>query len=284
MKPNCTTGVFMVHLRLNNVDKYIRLHRLVLMAFNIPRPEGKNEVDHIDSNNNNNKLSNLQWADRKMQVNNENTKAKRTIKIKATLISTNEEKVYEGIKAMAKEIKVTIDKIYKCIADNTNYKGYKFEILADPNMRTEKCKKAIEKIKNRDKDTNKTQIKVTFNNETKTYIGIDILAKEIKISRKIIIKYSLLKQTYKGYNFEVLNTDIDKNKIILEKINSSKKEKIVNTIKVTNVTTNEETIYRGLTFLRETIHISHSTIMKFVNNGESYKGYKFEILSKKSLN
>jgi hypothetical protein len=140
MKPNNTTGVYMVQLRLNKESKYIRLHRLVLMAFNIPRPEGKNEIDHIDSNNNNNKLSNLQWANRQMQVDNENTKVKKTIKVKSILISNNEEKIYDGIKAMAKEIKVTINKIYKCIADNTIYKGYKFEILDDHNMRNEKCK------------------------------------------------------------------------------------------------------------------------------------------------
>ena len=155
MKPNNTSSVNMVQLRLNRLSKYMRVHRLVLMAFNIPRPEGKNEVDHIDSNNNNNKLSNLQWANRQMQVNNENTKVKKTIKVKAITISTNEEKIYNGIKNMAKEINITINKIYKCIADKTSYKGYKFEMIDDDNMRTIKCKKTIEKLQNRDKDINK---------------------------------------------------------------------------------------------------------------------------------
>ena len=155
MKPNNTSSVNMVQLRLNRLSKYMRVHRLVLMAFNIPRPEGKNEVDHIDSNNNNNKLSNLQWANRQMQVDNENTKVKKTIKVKAITISTNEEKIYNGIKNMAKEINITINKIYKCIADKTSYKGYKFEIIDDDNMRTIKCKKTIEKLQNRDKDINK---------------------------------------------------------------------------------------------------------------------------------
>lgn len=284
MKPNCTTRVFMVQLRLNKVEKYMRLHRLVLMAFNIPRPEDKNEVDHIDSNSINNKLSNLQWADRKMQVNNENTKIKKTIKVKATLISTNEEKIYDGIKAMVKEIKVSINKIYKCVADNTSYNGYKFAILDDDNMRTEKCKKNIEKLQSRDKDPNKSQIKVTYNNETKIYKGINKLSKEIQIARNIIIKYSLLKTSYKGYNFEVLNTNNDDNIIILEKINSSKKEKNIDTIKVINIETNEETIHKGLTDLCKQIHITRSTIIKYINNKESYKGYKFELLSKKSFN
>ena len=123
-----------------------------------------------------------------------------------------------------------------------------------------------------------------MDNETKIYIGINKLSNEIKITRNIIIKYSLLKKTYKGYNFEVLNTDTDENKIILEKIKSSKKEKIVNTIKVINIATNEETIHKGLTSLCKKMHMNHFTIMKYVNNGESYKGHKFEILSKKSFN
>ena len=212
MKPNITTGIYMVQLRLNKESKYMRLHRLVLMAFNIPRPEDKNEVDHIDSNNNNNKLSNLQWADRKMQVDNENTKVKKTIKIKAILISTNEEKVYDGIKAMAKEIKVTINKIYKCIADNTNYKGYKFEILDDTNMRTEKCKKTIEKLQSREKffkkeKTMNNKIKVT-NIETQEetiYTGIRKTAKQFNISDYTIYKYSESGESYKGYKYKIIS-------------------------------------------------------------------------------
>jgi len=212
MKPNCTTGVYMVQLRLNKVSKYMRLHRLVLMAFNIPRPEGKDEVDHIDSNNNNNILSNLQWANRQMQVDNEHTKIKKTIKVKAILISTNEEKIYSGIKAMAKEIKVTINKIYKCIADNTSFKGYKFEIIDDENIRTEKCKKYIEKLQNREKYSKKEQ---TINNkikvinvetkEEKIYNGIRHTSKEIGSSSVTIIKYAKSEETYKGYKFEIIS-------------------------------------------------------------------------------
>ena len=212
MKPNCTTGVYMVQLRLNKLAKYMRLHRLVLMAFNITRPDGKDEVDHIDSNTNNNKLSNLQWANRQMQVDNENTKIKKTIKVKATLISTNEEKIYGGIKAMAKEIKVTINKIYKCIADNTTYKGYKFEIIDDENMRTEKCKKYIEKLQNREKYSKKEQ---TINNkikvinvetkEEKIYNGLRHTSKIMHITDSTIYKYSASGETYKGFKYEITN-------------------------------------------------------------------------------
>ena len=219
-----------------------------------------------------------------MQVDNVNSKVKKTIKIK--VIYNNEEKIYDGIKALAKEIKSTSTKIYKCIADKSSFKGYKFEILDDDNMRTEKCKERIDKLKKRDRerDINLSKIKVTYNNESKIYIGINKLSKDIKITCDSIIKYSSLKKPYKGYIFEILKTDEEQNKIILEKIKSSKKEKNITTIKVINTITNEEKIYRGITNLAKEIHMNRSIINRTANSGEIYKGYKFEIISTKSFN
>jgi hypothetical protein len=48
-----------------NVKKYY-VHRLVALQF-ISKIKGKPEVDHIDCNRNNNKISNLRWADRSEQ-------------------------------------------------------------------------------------------------------------------------------------------------------------------------------------------------------------------------
>ena len=63
----------------------MRMHRLVLMAFNVKNPENKPEVDHIDSNCMNNKLSNLCWANKQDQVNNINTK-KKTLQTDVSII------------------------------------------------------------------------------------------------------------------------------------------------------------------------------------------------------
>ena len=199
----------------------MRVHRLVLMAFNITRPEGKDEVDHIDSNPLNNKLSNLQWANRQMQVDNVNSKVKKTIKIK--VIYNNEEKIYDGIKALAKEIKITINKIYKCIADKTSFKGYKFEILDDDNMRTEKCKERIDKLKaqpiiinlnlslkqkNILENGKKSIIAIKSininTNIEKQYRSINQLYKEIKLHRTKIIKYAESGEIYNNHKFEII--------------------------------------------------------------------------------
>lgn len=46
-----------------------KVHRLVAEAF-IPNPEGKKDVDHIDTNRQNNCVCNLRWATRKENCNN----------------------------------------------------------------------------------------------------------------------------------------------------------------------------------------------------------------------
>lgn len=51
------------------------VHRLVAQAF-IPNPENKSEVDHIDSNPQNNKATNLRWVDHEDQYKNRETQKK----------------------------------------------------------------------------------------------------------------------------------------------------------------------------------------------------------------
>ena len=55
---NC--GYVIAHLRGDNLNKTLLVHRLVAMAF-IPNPENKKTVNHIDADKTNNHLSNLEW-------------------------------------------------------------------------------------------------------------------------------------------------------------------------------------------------------------------------------
>jgi len=41
--------------------KHCKVHRLVAEAF-IPNPDGKQQINHIDGNNQNNSISNLEWV------------------------------------------------------------------------------------------------------------------------------------------------------------------------------------------------------------------------------
>lgn len=54
-------GYHEVGLRMDGVVKYMKIHRLVAMAF-IENSENKPQVNHIDANKLNNNLSNLEWA------------------------------------------------------------------------------------------------------------------------------------------------------------------------------------------------------------------------------
>jgi hypothetical protein len=143
LSPNKTTGINVIQLRLNNKGKYVRVHRLVLMGFNIVKPnENMNEVDHINSINTDNRLINLRWADRNIQINNPNTKIKNIMKIK--FIKDGVETIYtKGIKALSKEIKICIPVIYKYIVLQKEYKGYLFEML-DEEQETRNTRKRNE--------------------------------------------------------------------------------------------------------------------------------------------
>lgn len=56
-----SNGYEMVHLSSNGSAKKVPVHRIVAQAF-IPNPDNKPQVNHIDGDKSNNKVSNLEWA------------------------------------------------------------------------------------------------------------------------------------------------------------------------------------------------------------------------------
>ena len=68
LKPYITEfGYFVIALYNGGDIKKIRLHRLVAEVF-IPNPENKTQVNHIDGNKTNNRVSNLEWVNQSENI------------------------------------------------------------------------------------------------------------------------------------------------------------------------------------------------------------------------
>lgn len=61
-------GYVIANLNKNNKGNKVPIHRLVAKAF-IPNPNNLSEVNHKDEDKTNNKVENLEWCDRKYNMN-----------------------------------------------------------------------------------------------------------------------------------------------------------------------------------------------------------------------
>lgn len=68
LKPTIDRGYHKVTLWVDGRSFKTSAHRLVALAF-IERPDGMYEINHIDGNKSNNHYSNLEWTDRKGNIN-----------------------------------------------------------------------------------------------------------------------------------------------------------------------------------------------------------------------
>ena len=69
LKPRANNdGYLYINLCRNGKCKSYTIHRLVAMAY-IPNPENLPEINHKDENKTNNCLQNLEWCDRKYNIN-----------------------------------------------------------------------------------------------------------------------------------------------------------------------------------------------------------------------
>ena len=133
LTPNKSNNYETIKLTQDNKTICIKIHRLVLMAFNIPNPTNKPEVDHIDSDIRNNKLTNLRWSTRQEQMNNINTKQKflgkeshsKRYKILVTY-PNNKTQLYSGLYSLSNQIGISPHTIKKYIKTQKEYKGYHF--------------------------------------------------------------------------------------------------------------------------------------------------------------
>lgn len=112
------------------------VHWLVAFTF-IPNPEGKTEIDHIDTNPANNSVSNLRWC-----TTSENRRNPITLKrliantplheqVPIIRISSTDKKVYDSYSEAARD-GFDINGIRRCIHHGQLcYKGFKWKLLSD---------------------------------------------------------------------------------------------------------------------------------------------------------
>ncbi|AYV79461.1 MAG: putative HNH endonuclease [Faunusvirus sp.] len=134
LRPYTNVGPHTISLRETGTEqkKTLLVHRIIIMGFNIPNPDNKPEVDHINSISTCNILSNLCWANKKDQCDNLNSKDKIIKSLLLNVEVTDSNGIitkYAGLKSLAKLLGTSAECINKYSKNGEQYKGNTFKIL-----------------------------------------------------------------------------------------------------------------------------------------------------------
>lgn len=105
-------GYYEVGLRKNNDVAYIRVHRLVALAF-IPNPNELPVINHKNHNRKDNKVENLEWCS--IKYNNRYSKAKKVVQLDK---SHKTIKIWECMSDVYNELGISVSNISKCCKNN----------------------------------------------------------------------------------------------------------------------------------------------------------------------
>ena len=124
------SGYENIKLCKNNKTEHFLIHRLVAEAF-IPNPNNYPEVNHIDGNPKNNYVSNLEWCDRKYNLEQTEIKFRRNFRECLLINQTTNEVIghYSSVRDACKDAELRFGCSSSYMAKSYSSKGYKIQVL-----------------------------------------------------------------------------------------------------------------------------------------------------------
>lgn len=123
-------GYHKVALSKNNKRYKVGVHRLVALTF-IPNPKGYKEVNHISENKDDNSKNNLEWCDRKHNIEHSINSGKfKVTKVVQYDLNDNKIKEYNSCSQAERETGIARTHICKCVLGRYGFKtagGYKWK-------------------------------------------------------------------------------------------------------------------------------------------------------------
>ena len=193
-----------VSVRVNH--KTLLIHRLIAIAFDLPREIGQSTVDHADGNPSNNALSNLRWASREEQVMNSyktNTKRKshasKTSKpVRGRRLGTAEWNEYPSFSEAARALGLNQGNISACCARKQSQTGgfeFEFSTPSEPDVLNGEEWRNVEgthaEVSSLGRFRSTRGVVTTPSPQSSGYVEVAIDGKGHKIHRLIAIAFDL---------------------------------------------------------------------------------------------
>lgn len=123
------SGYEHVGLYKNSKKRHEYIHRLVALAF-IPKPDNKPEVNHIDEDKSNNIYTNLEWCDRKYNMNYVNVMITRAINMRRAVLviyPNGTREIIQNVSKFARDNNLNNNRIYDTVrGKQKTHGGYRF--------------------------------------------------------------------------------------------------------------------------------------------------------------